>query len=62
MPLYAFAVFGYLTAASATFFVGHDAENDEAELTGAKSIEALHAEIAALRADLRALSHHNLEP
>lgn len=33
----------------ATFFVGQDAEDDEAELAGAKSIQALQAEISALR-------------
>ncbi len=59
LALYAFAVFGYLTAAIATFFVGRDAENDDAEIAGAKSIKALHDEIAALRADIQALSHQN---
>ncbi|HEY9676059.1 MAG TPA: potassium channel family protein [Waterburya sp.] len=61
LALYAFAVFGYLTATLATFFVGRDAENDEAELAGAKSIEALQEEIKALRADIQALSRQNLE-
>jgi voltage-gated potassium channel len=56
LALYAFGVFGYLTAAIATFFVGRDAEDGEAELAGAKSIEALHTEIRALRAELQALS------
>ena len=59
LALYAFAVFGYLTAAIATFFVGRDAENDEAEIAGTKSIEALHAEITALRAEIQALSRQN---
>jgi voltage-gated potassium channel len=36
--LYAFGVFGYMTATLATFFVGRDAENDEAELAGAKQL------------------------
>jgi voltage-gated potassium channel len=52
LALYAFGVFGYVTATLATFFVGRDAENDEAELAGAKSIAELRAEIAALRADI----------
>ena len=61
LALYAFAVFGYLTAAIATFFVGRDAENEEAELASAKSIAALQSEIAALRADIQALSRQNPE-
>lgn len=61
LSLYAFAVFGYVTAAIATFFVGRDAENDRAEIAGAKSIAALHEEIAALRADIQALSGHKQE-
>ena len=56
LALYAFAVFGYLTAAIATFFIGRDAEDNEAEIAGAKSIEALHAEIKALRTEIQALS------
>lgn len=59
LALYGFAVFGYLTAAIATFFVGRDAEDDKAEIAGAKTIEALHAEIAGLRADIQALSRQN---
>jgi voltage-gated potassium channel len=61
LALYAFAVFGYVTATLATFFIGRDAEDDQAEVAGAKAIEALQAEIAALRAEIRALSHQNLE-
>lgn len=59
LALYAFAAFGYLTAAIATFFIGRDAEDDEAEIAGTQSIEALRAEITALRADVQALSRQN---
>ncbi|MDV2994541.1 MAG: hypothetical protein N4J56_004195 [Chroococcidiopsis sp. SAG 2025] len=62
LALYASAVFGYLTAAIATFFIGRDADDDEAEIAGAKSIEALHAEITALRQEIQALSRQKLEP
>ena len=55
LSLYGFAVFGYVTAALATFFVGWDAEDEEAELAGAKSLEALRAEVAALRVNIRSL-------
>lgn len=53
LALYAFGVFGYVTAAVATFFVGRDAESAEGELAGARSIEALRQEIAGLRAEIR---------
>jgi voltage-gated potassium channel len=56
LALYAFGVFGYVTAALATFFVGRDAENDEAEVAGAKQLAALRDEVIALRDEIRALS------
>ncbi len=62
LSLYAFAVFGYLTAAIATFFVGRDADDDNAEIAGAKSIELLHADIKALRYEIQTLSERKLEP
>jgi voltage-gated potassium channel len=61
LALYAFAVSGYVTATLATFFVGQDAESNDAELAGAKSIEALQAEITALRTDIQALAQRNLD-
>jgi voltage-gated potassium channel len=54
LALYAFAVFGYVTATLATFFVGRDAESQEGELAGAGSLEALRQEVEMLRAELRA--------
>jgi voltage-gated potassium channel len=55
LAIYAFAVFGYVTATLATFFIGRDAENEAGELPSADSINALQAEVAALRAELREL-------
>lgn len=55
LALYALATFGYLTAALATFFVGRDAENEEAELAGAAALADLRKEVLALREDLRTL-------
>jgi voltage-gated potassium channel len=57
LALYAFAVFGYVTATLATFFIGRDADDDQAEIAGAKSIDALQAEIAALRTEIQALTN-----
>ncbi len=53
LALYAFTVFGYFTAAIATFFIGRDAEDEEASVASSKSIIALHEEIKALRAEIR---------
>jgi voltage-gated potassium channel len=53
LALYSFGVFGYVTATLATFFIGHDAENDNAELVGAKQLAALREEIIALREEIR---------
>lgn len=59
LALYASAVFGYLTATLATFFIGRDAEDDEAEVAGAKSITELHSEITALRGEIKELLQQN---
>jgi voltage-gated potassium channel len=56
LALYAFAIFGYVTATLATFFVGRDAESEEAELAGADELAALRRELEALREDIRTLS------
>lgn len=56
LALYAFAIFGYVTATLATFFLGRDAESGEAEIAGADELAALRSEVSALRNDIRALS------
>lgn len=53
LALYSFTVFGYVTATLASYFIGRDAEDEEAEVASAKSIAALQEEITALRAELR---------
>ena len=56
LALYAFTVFGYVTATLATFFIGRDAQNPEAELPSAEMIGELREEIRALRAEMRELN------
>lgn len=56
LALYAFAVFGYVTATLATFFIGRDAENDTAEVAGSAQLITLSEEIRALRDEMRALA------
>jgi len=55
----AFAVFGYVTATLSTFFIGQDADNDEAEIVGVRSIDALRNEIIALRTEIQRLRQNN---
>jgi voltage-gated potassium channel len=52
LSLYAFAVFGYITAMIASFFVGQD-RGDRDQTLQAEELTALRAEIAALREQLR---------
>ncbi|HYG00933.1 MAG TPA: ion transporter [Chryseosolibacter sp.] len=49
IALFAFAVFGYITATIATFFIGRDAESSDGEIAGVKQIEELKNEIKDLR-------------
>jgi len=60
LALYGFAVFGYVTATLATFFVGRDAENADSEMVGAADIKALRGEIALLREEIKLLNNKNL--
>lgn len=55
LSLYGFAVFGYITASFASYFVGRDAVAPEAEVAGAQDIASLRSEIALLRRDLGSL-------
>ena len=55
LALYGFAVFGYVTATLATFFVGRDAANKESELAGSGDVRALRDEIELLRNEIRLL-------
>jgi len=59
LALYGFAVFGYVTAKLATFFVGRDAENAESEIVGTEDINALCGEIALLREEIKAMDIKN---
>jgi voltage-gated potassium channel len=53
LALYAFAVFGYVTATLATFLIG-GTRGEAEDRPDAESLAALRAEIAALRDELRA--------
>ena len=49
LSVYGLAVFGYITASFASFFIGRDAEAPDAPVSGAADIERLAGEIRELR-------------
>jgi voltage-gated potassium channel len=53
LSLFAFGVFGYVTATLASFFVGRDAEDAAPEVSNVEAVETLRSEIAALREEIR---------
>lgn len=53
LTIYGLAVFGYITASFATFFIGQEARDREGELPGPDDLSALRNEIARLREELR---------
>ncbi len=53
LALYGFAVFGYITASFATFFIGQEARAKDGDVAGSAEIAGLRDEIALLRAELR---------
>lgn len=52
LALYAFAVFGYVTAALASFFVDRDAATKQGEVAGARIIKELAGEVERLRIEI----------
>jgi voltage-gated potassium channel len=55
LAVYAFTVFGYVTATLATFFVDREAASPQSDIPDQKAIEALQREVAGLRTEIRAL-------
>ena len=49
LALYAFAVFGYITATIATFFIGKDAAEDAQEIKVSQQLSELKIELAQLK-------------
>lgn len=56
LALYAFAVFGYVTATLASFFIGRDASDTDGEIASAAAIDGLRDEISSLRDEIRLLA------
>ena len=56
LSLFGYAVFGYVTATLATFFIGRDAEEAEAPVAGAKDVAELKKMVASLTTKVEQLS------
>ncbi len=52
LSMYGLAVFGYITASFATFFIGQEAAAPDGDVGGTREIAALREDISALRAEL----------
>ncbi|ODR92069.1 ion transporter [Sinorhizobium alkalisoli] len=61
LSMYGLAMFGYITASFATFFVGQEAQARDGEIAGSVEIDKLRREIARLRRELRAQGTVNEE-
>jgi voltage-gated potassium channel len=61
LATYGFAVFGYVTATVASFFVARDADTDDGEIAGARQLDALRQEIAALRDAVEGVSSTSVQ-
>jgi voltage-gated potassium channel len=55
LAIYGLAVFGYITATFASFFLGRDAQAADGELASAQEMKAMEEQIGALRAEIAAL-------
>ena len=53
LALYGLAVFGYITATFASYFIGRDADSPQGEVAGSAQVEALREEIRSLRIALQ---------
>jgi voltage-gated potassium channel len=61
LAMYSFAVWGYITASLATFFLDRDAADSKASIAGERSLELLRSDIAMLRAEVQSLRQESAE-
>lgn len=62
LSLYGLAVFGFITASFATFFIGQEAQAEDGDVAGAGELAALRQEIQSLRLELREASRPHDRP
>lgn len=57
LALYAFSVFGYLTASLASYFIGREAASTESDIASQPQLERIDARLRALQAELEKREH-----
>jgi len=57
LAVFGYAIFGYVTATIATFFIGRDAEEKDTPVAGAKQIDELKQMIASLKQSIEELKN-----
>jgi voltage-gated potassium channel len=55
LALFGYTIFGYVTATFASFFIGRDAEEQDAPVAGAKELQHLQNEVGELKSMIREL-------
>ncbi len=55
IAVFGYTIFGYVTATFATYFIGRDAEEEDAPVAGAKDVEELRKTILTLSKDIQEL-------
>jgi voltage-gated potassium channel len=59
LAVFGYAIFGYVTATLATFFIGRDAEEKDAPVAGAKDVNELKKMIESLTQSVNELKTKN---
>jgi voltage-gated potassium channel len=62
LAVFGYAVFGYVTATLATFFIGRDAEEKDAPVAGAKDVAELKAMVQSLTHTINELKNGGTTP
>jgi voltage-gated potassium channel len=53
LSVYGFAVFGYMTASLASFFIGRDMDSERAELASPRMMRELRDQVQQIRAEIK---------
>jgi voltage-gated potassium channel len=61
LAIFAFSVFGYITAAVSSYFINKDAADDRSPVAGEQKLEQILRELASLRAEVRSRGEESVK-